>query len=182
MKEINEIIAENLRLYRKQSGYSLEYLSVLSEVSKTMLGQIERKESIPSITTLWKIANGLKLSLTELTQENTEYIQKISISDLHLLSSKDNKCEIYPFFKFDIDKKFESYMAVFNPGGVMKDEPHGSGSKEYITVYEGVLSLELDGEKYIVKENESIKFNANMFHVYANEHHSSVRCHIIVHY
>lgn len=46
MKEINDIIAENLKLFRKQNGYSLEYLSVLTEVSKTMLGQIERKESI----------------------------------------------------------------------------------------------------------------------------------------
>ncbi|MFQ3860388.1 helix-turn-helix transcriptional regulator [Staphylococcus shinii] len=77
MKEINDIIAENLKLFRKQNGYSLEYLSVLTEVSKTMLGQIERKESIPSITTLWKIANGLKVSFAELTQDNEEFVKKL---------------------------------------------------------------------------------------------------------
>ncbi|WP_155730229.1 helix-turn-helix domain-containing protein, partial [Staphylococcus cohnii] len=75
MREINDIIAENLKLYRKQNGYSLEQLSEATGVSKTMLGQIERKISIPSITTLWKIANGLKISFTELTQENGNVIQ-----------------------------------------------------------------------------------------------------------
>ncbi|MFQ3853920.1 helix-turn-helix transcriptional regulator [Staphylococcus sp. 2S1] len=112
MKEINDIIAENLKLYRKQNGYSLEHLSTLTEVSKTMLGQIERKESIPSITTLWKIANGLRVSFSELTQENIENIRKISANELNPLTSDDNKYKVYPFFKFDIEKKFESHMVI----------------------------------------------------------------------
>ena len=92
MKEINDIIAENLKLYRKQNGYSLEHLSYLTEVSKTMLGQIERKESIPSITTLWKIANGLKVSFTELTQEKDEIIINIKfIRILNLILRKNSK-------------------------------------------------------------------------------------------
>ncbi len=84
MKEINDIIAENLKLYRKQNGYSLEYLSVLTEVSKTMLGQIERKESVPSITTLWKIAEGLKVSFAELTQDNEEFAKKLRFKTYNL--------------------------------------------------------------------------------------------------
>ena len=104
MKEINDIIAENLKLYRKQNGYSLEYLSVLTEVSKTMLGQIERKESVPSITTLWKIAEGLKVSFAELTQDNEEFAKKITIQDIQPLSSSEHKYSVYPYFKFDIAK------------------------------------------------------------------------------
>lgn len=42
MEDINKIVAENLKFYRKQNGYSLEYLSIISGVSKAMLGQIER--------------------------------------------------------------------------------------------------------------------------------------------
>lgn len=38
-------------------------------ISKTMLGQIERCESRLSIATVWKIANGLKLSITALISE-----------------------------------------------------------------------------------------------------------------
>ena len=31
-----------------------------------MIGQIERGESSPTLTTIWKIANGLKVSFTSL--------------------------------------------------------------------------------------------------------------------
>lgn len=41
----------------------------MSGISKTMLGQIERGESNPSIATVWKIANGLKISFTALIHE-----------------------------------------------------------------------------------------------------------------
>ena len=34
MREINDIIAENLKLYRKQSGYSLEQLSDVTGVKQ----------------------------------------------------------------------------------------------------------------------------------------------------
>lgn len=182
MKEINDIIAENLKLYRKQNGYSLEYLSVLTEVSKTMLGQIERKESVPSITTLWKIAEGLKVSFAELTQDNEEFAKKITIQDIQPLSSSEHKYSVYPYFKFDIAKKFESHMVVIEPGGTMNGEPRGSSASEYITVFDGILTLILGDERVVVKKDESLKFNGNRFHKYLNEHETTMRMNMIIHY
>ena len=95
MKEINEIISDNIKLFRKQHGYSLDHLSELTGVSKTMLGQIERKTSTPSITTLWKIASGLKVSFTELTQESDAIINKITLDQTQALSSEHNKYFLY---------------------------------------------------------------------------------------
>ncbi|PKI15666.1 DNA-binding protein [Staphylococcus shinii] len=182
MKEINDIIAENLKLFRKQNGYSLEYLSVLTEVSKTMLGQIERKESIPSITTLWKIANGLKVSFAELTQDNEEFVKKITIHDIQPLTSSEDKYSIYPYFKFDIAKKFESHMVIIEPGGTVNGEPRGSSANEYITVFDGTLTLVLGDERVVVKKDESIKFNGNLFHKYLNVHDLTLRLNMIIHY
>jgi hypothetical protein len=34
--------------------------------------------------------------------------------------------------------------------------PHGSGTMEYITVFDGTLTLILADEQFIIKENESI--------------------------
>ncbi len=47
-----------------------------------MIGQIERGESSPTITTIWKIANGLKISFTSLInnpQPDTKVISKKEI-------------------------------------------------------------------------------------------------------
>ena len=66
MQEIHLIIAKNLKALRESKKLSLEKVAELTGVSKTMIGQIERGESAPTITTIWKIANGLKISFTAL--------------------------------------------------------------------------------------------------------------------
>lgn len=66
MEDVQSIIARNVKLLREQKKLSLEKMAEVTNVSKTMIGQIERGESTPTITTLWKIANGLKVSFSEL--------------------------------------------------------------------------------------------------------------------
>jgi len=55
-------ISSALKKARMEKGLTLEETSALTGVSKAMLGQIERAESTPTISTLWKISTGLKIS------------------------------------------------------------------------------------------------------------------------
>ena len=61
-----------LKRVRTERGLTLEGTSELTGVSKAMLGQIERGESNPTISTLWKISTGLKLSFSELLEPKGE--------------------------------------------------------------------------------------------------------------
>ena len=63
---IDRRISENLRRIRKARGMSLDTMSERTGVSKSMLGQIERGESNPTVSTIEKIAEGLKISFDEL--------------------------------------------------------------------------------------------------------------------
>ena len=45
MDRLNELIAENLKDIRKGKGLSLEQVSSLTTISKSMLSQLERGES-----------------------------------------------------------------------------------------------------------------------------------------
>ncbi|CAM5209801.1 DNA-binding protein OS=Lysinibacillus sphaericus OX=1421 GN=LS41612_09375 PE=4 SV=1 [Lysinibacillus sphaericus] len=69
MEEIHLIFARNLKAIREKEKLSLEKVSQLCGVSKTMIGQIERGESSPTLTTIWKIATGLKVSFTTLIHQ-----------------------------------------------------------------------------------------------------------------
>ncbi len=64
MNSIEKQVAENIKRLRKVRNYSLDQLSSMTGVSKGMLAQIEKGSSSPTITTLWKIANGLQVSFT----------------------------------------------------------------------------------------------------------------------
>ena len=63
------IIGERLKEIRTNRKLSLDEAARLTEVSKPMLGQIERGQSIPTITTLWKIATGLKVPLSSFLED-----------------------------------------------------------------------------------------------------------------
>lgn len=60
LENIGHIVAENLKRLREERKLSLDAVAKCSGVSKSMLGQIERGVTNPTISTLWKIANGLK--------------------------------------------------------------------------------------------------------------------------
>lgn len=64
MEPINLKIGEKLKSIRNVRMMSLDDAAALTGVSKPMLGQIERGQSIPTVTTLWKIATGLKMPLS----------------------------------------------------------------------------------------------------------------------
>ena len=63
------IVGKRLKSIRLEKQLSLDEVSKLTDVSKPMLGQIERGQSSPTITTLWKIAVGLKIPLSSLLEE-----------------------------------------------------------------------------------------------------------------
>ena len=67
--EITQVIGANLKRLRTERNLSLGQLAELSDVSKVMLSQIEKGETNPTINTIWKIANGLKIPYTTLLEQ-----------------------------------------------------------------------------------------------------------------
>lgn len=101
MKPIHLILAHNLKSLREQRKLSLDKVAELTGISKTMLGQIERGESSPSITTVWKIANGLKLSFTSLIHEPYSNTVVVSRDDVQALI-EDNGMEGFGFIRISL--------------------------------------------------------------------------------
>ncbi|MCM3758615.1 XRE family transcriptional regulator [Sporosarcina aquimarina] len=182
MKEIHVVVAENMKAYRKANNYSLDKVSELTGVSKTMLGQIERGDSIPSITTMWKIANGLKVSFTSLIKETTNEVTVTSKKDLLELPGNDGKYKVYPYFPFENDKQFEIYMVEIEPGGYLLADPHHEGTEEYITVFDGQLELTVRGQSYLLERDQAIRFQADCKHAYYNPTNNLTRISMTIHY
>ena len=66
---MNSRIGEKLKSIRMTRTLSLDDAAALTGVSKPKLGQIERGQSVPTVTTLWKIATGLKTPLSTFLEE-----------------------------------------------------------------------------------------------------------------
>ncbi|MEB7776865.1 XRE family transcriptional regulator [Staphylococcus equorum] len=166
MYNIQNIVARNLSDYRKKHNLSLDKVAIATGVSKNMLSQIEKGTSNPTITTLWKIANGLHLSLSQLTAMNDDSVDFIDESDI--IPIIDEQIAIYPYFPYDDNKKFEMFKMEIQAGGKMLSEPHHTGSEEYIIVNKGQLKIAVDTTMYTINSNQAFRFNSDVPHRYFN--------------
>ena len=62
--DVNNIIALNAKALREQRRLTLDAAAEATGVSRSMLAQIEKGDVNPTISVLWKIANGYKVSFT----------------------------------------------------------------------------------------------------------------------
>lgn len=182
MQEINLIIAKNLKAFRESKKLSLEKVAELTGVSKTMIGQIERGESSPTITTIWKIANGLKVSFTSLINSPQPDTKVVLKSEIQTLSEDNGKYRVYPYFPFEDDKRFEVYSVEIERGGFLSADSHREGTEEFITVFEGELTVRVNNNEYTVRNGDSIRFKADRPHAYHNSGETLTRLSMILYY
>lgn len=179
---LNLIIADNLKDIRGLRKLSLDKVADLTGVSKSMLGQIERGESNPTISTVWKIANGLKVSFTDLINPHESNIVVLSKNDVEPLVEDNGKYRLYPFFTYEEDKRFEMYSIDIDKGGHLSAEAHREGTEEFLTVFEGELTVIVNDEEYIVNKGGSVRFKADKPHGYRNSGDELVMISMVIYY
>ena len=68
--EIAKRLANRLKQARQSRSLSLEALANLSGVSKSMISQIERVESSPTVASLWNLTKALNVDFSGLLDGN----------------------------------------------------------------------------------------------------------------
>ena len=80
--DINSAVSKNIKNIREKKKLTLDSASSVTGVSRSMLAQIEKGDVNPTISVLWKIANGYKVSFTELIENKDENADFISLSSV----------------------------------------------------------------------------------------------------
>ena len=81
---ISYLVGQRIQQLRKQRKMSQEELALLSDIHPAYLGRVERGEKCPTVQTLFKISQGLKVPLSQITDveapleyTNLEALQRI---------------------------------------------------------------------------------------------------------
>lgn len=162
------IIGERLKEIRANRNLTLDDTAKITGVSKPMLGQIERGKSIPTITTLWKIATGLKVPLSSFLEEQQPEYTVVDIPQEAAISEDNGRMRAYPLFPYDPIRNVEIFHIEFDAGCKHISEKHNDGVEEYILVQTGTLQLVLNGQEIVIAKNQSIRFKADIPHSYNN--------------
>jgi len=166
MEQSIDVVASNLKTIRESRKISLDRLSELTGVSKSMLRQIEIGKSSPTIGTIWKIANGLKVSFTSLLRKPVVEAKVRSFREGKPLTAESEHYRVYPLIPFEPEQSYETYFFEMDPDTVFSGEPHEGNVYEYVFVIKGQLEIKVDGKTFSINENEFLQFQANCPHDY----------------
>jgi transcriptional regulator with XRE-family HTH domain len=167
MNQLDKNIATNLKRIRKARNMSLDMLAEKTGVSKSMLGQIERGESNPTVATIAKIVDGMRVSFEELIYPKTESVVIIDNEKLPIYKSEEGAYQVRSIFPYDRHRNFEVYQTKIEPGEGCASFL-GDNISEYIMVIQGVLTLDTNDGTYEVAANHAIKLDASACHGYHN--------------
>lgn len=181
MNSVNTTVAKNIRRLREERKLSLDELAKICRVSKSMLAQIERGEGNPTLSTLWKISNGMQVPFDALTVRPKCDYELIRTTEVDPLCEDNGKVRHYSIFPDDENRKFAVYYLEMEPGSFWESEPHLKGTSEFITVFSGSMEIIADQQRFTVHQHESIRFRADVKHSYRNIGSEMVSMHMILH-
>jgi XRE family transcriptional regulator, regulator of sulfur utilization len=166
--QIDHSVSENLKSARKAQNLSLDQLSARSGVSKSMLRQIEIGRSSPTISVLWKIANGLRMPFSALLSSSHAEAEVAGFTTGGQVRAGQKGYRLFPMVTFQPDRPVEIYYVEIDEGVAFEGEPHQGKARETVFVMSGKVDIFLGETLSSAHEEQFVQFQAGQPHRYVN--------------
>ena len=168
---LGEKLGQTILRLRTADKMSLGDLSEISGVAKSMISQIEKNETNPSLATLSRLSQALGTSVEAMVSQgdnSSALVQKTNIQDTPLLKSEDGLCELRIIGSIDTVQWVQWYDFRAQPSGKLISSPHPDGSVENLTLLAGKVLVEIGDESWEVNTGETLRYRADRPHVITN--------------
>jgi XRE family transcriptional regulator, regulator of sulfur utilization len=165
-------VGGRIRALREAMGLSLRDLAARSGVSAPMLSQVERGETSPTLAVAARIASGLELSLSQLLRlDEGGQVAVVRAGEGRARARRGHRTEeltpALPGQRADVS--LHALAPGASTGGPGDPPVHEPGSRETAVVLEGEVSLVVDGERHLLGVGDSVTFDADLPHHFAND-------------
>lgn len=163
-------LGKTIQRMRKSYSLSLSELSEQSGVAKSIISQIERNETNPTLATIWRLAQALDISMECVLQTagDEPFLEKSLRGDTPILMSDDGKCRLAITGWIKTVEWLQWYDFHAEPGGVLESDPHQRGSVECLSVLDGELEVEVAGAIETARAGDTLRYRCDRPHVIRN--------------
>jgi transcriptional regulator with XRE-family HTH domain len=161
-------VGANLALLRRARNLSLDQLARQSGVSKSMLRQIEIERSSPTISVLWKIANGLRVPFSALLERKPAPTEVMDFTAGGAVRSGKRGYRLHPLVAFQPERPLEIYYVEIDAGVRFEGEPHKGNARETVLVLAGSVAVTTGDGTSRAGEGQLLQFTAGQAHGYEN--------------
>jgi len=164
-------IGKVIREFRLARNMNIKELSEKTNLTSSLISQVERDLISPSLNSLAKISSALKVPIvsffTEATPKPWPVMRKKQRKKTTIFSSSH---VIYQLLSPDPDKKIEFLLVEIKPEEDENDENEliAHSGEECGYVIQGELEVRLGKKRYYLKEGDSIYFESRIPHRFKN--------------
>ncbi len=176
-------VGATLQRLRLARGLTLEDLSRVAGVSKSMLSQIEREKANPTIAITWRLANALGVEIGELLSNQQKTVDTIRLLEAHETPTLPGTHAGYVLRilgPMELAGKYEWYELTLAPGGELVSQPHDPGTTEHLTLLNGAMELEAGTAKKKVKIGATARYPADLPHAIRNPGKTEAKALLVV--
>lgn len=169
---------KTIRRLRNAGSLSLGELSEQSGVAKSMISQIEKNESNPTLATITRLSRALGTSVEQMLSRQgpanaplpmaDSLIEHAKPADIPHLQSEDGLCSLHIIGWIDSVEYAQWYDFHAKPGGRLESSAHPLGSVENLSVLAGTLRVEIDGQTWTAKAGQTLRYRADRDHAIEN--------------
>jgi len=125
-------LGKTIQRLRKAYNLSLSELAEQSGVAKSIISQIERNETNPTLATIWRLSQALDVSIERVlaAADDEPFLEGSSQADTPILLSQDGKMRLAIIGWLKTVEWLQWYDVRSEPGGVLESEGHQRGSVE----------------------------------------------------
>jgi XRE family transcriptional regulator, regulator of sulfur utilization len=163
-------LGKTIQRLRKAYNLSLGELSEQSGVAKSIISQIERNETNPTLSTVIRLSRALDTTIDEVLRgdSGSQFIEHQTRSGVPILESEDGLCRLAIVGPLNLVDHFQWYDFHAKPHGVLESEPHPQGTVEHLYIVTGEIAVSAGAETKTGKSGEAIRFRADVPHKIVN--------------
>lgn len=163
-------LGKTIQRLRKAYNMSLGELSEQSGVAKSIISQIERNETNPTVSTVARLSKALDTTIGEVlkVRGGENFVEHQTRSGVPLLESEDGLCRLAIAGPLNLVEHVQWYDFRARPGGVLDSEPHQAGCIEHLYIIAGELEIRSGDEVRTVKAGEAIRYRGDVVHSIKN--------------
>lgn len=176
-------VGATLQRLRLARGLTLEDLSRIAGVSKSMLSQIEREKANPTIAITWRLANALGVAIGDLLASEAREAETIRVLDAHETPTLPGNHAGYVLRilgPMEMAGKYEWYELTLTPGGELASQAHDPGTVEHLTVLHGSVEVEAGTSRRKLKLGSTARYLADQDHVIRNTGKAEAKALLVV--
>ncbi|TNE39477.1 MAG: XRE family transcriptional regulator [Alphaproteobacteria bacterium] len=175
-------VGQTINRLRKEKHLTLDQLAAVCGVSKSMLSQIERNETNPTLATVWRLAEALGETIDDIIRgdEPGHSLTVASGAAIPVLNDAKGQYSLKVLGPASLVNDTEWYEVSIRPSGKMTSKPHNARTSEHLTVLSGELTVTAGDETSPVREGETARYAADQPHVIANDGSEPARALLMV--